>query len=202
MFFSRSSGSPGSSPGDQAAGIGSNITVELSGGTARTLSSCTIESPPQSSQGPSVAQRAVRAGAGYDLRGLEHKTLVHIDQRGETVYMDLMGPFKPDLSNTVYELTVVEGKHGWIEVTGLKDKSAPVAAEGLSRVVTDVMNNSNQNPRDIGRFHSDQGREFVMAVQYSISKILGRHQNVEYFLILQKLLQKYSKNTSEVLSGN
>jgi hypothetical protein len=41
-----------------------------------------------------------------------------------------------------------------------------------------------------------------MAVEYSISKILGRHQNVEYFLILQKLLQKYSKNTSEVLSGN
>ena len=30
-----------------------------------------------------------------------------------------------------------------------------------------------------------------MAVEYSISKILGRHQNVEYFLILQKLLVKY-----------
>ena len=42
----------------------------------------------------------------------------------------------------------------------------------------------------------------VMAVEYSISKILGRHQNSEYFLILQKLLEKYSKNTSEVLSGN
>ena len=41
-----------------------------------------------------------------------------------------------------------------------------------------------------------------MAVEYSISKILGRHQNVEYFLILQKLLQQYSKNTSEVLSRN
>jgi hypothetical protein len=46
------------------------------------------------------------------------------------------------------------------------------------------------------------GTVISMAVQYSISKILGRHQNVEYFLILQKLLVKYSKNTSEVLSGN
>ena len=36
--------------------------------TARSLSSCTIESPPQSSHGPSVAQRAVRAGAGHDQR--------------------------------------------------------------------------------------------------------------------------------------
>ena len=45
-------------------------------------------------------------------------------------------------------------------------------------------------------------RRSLMAVEYSISKILGRHQNVEYFLILQKLLEKYSKNTSEVLSGN
>ena len=52
--------------GNQAAGIGSSITVESNGGTARSLSSCTIESPPQSSQGPSVAQRAVRAATPFD----------------------------------------------------------------------------------------------------------------------------------------
>jgi len=42
------------------------------------------------------------------------KRVVHIDQRGETVYFDLMGPFPSDLSDTVYELIVVdiEGKHG------------------------------------------------------------------------------------------
>jgi len=44
---------------------GSRITVELSGGTARSLSSCTIGSPLQSFQRPNVAQRAVRAAAGY-----------------------------------------------------------------------------------------------------------------------------------------
>ena len=53
--------------GNQAARIGSRITVELSGGTARSLSSCTIESPVQSPQRLSVAQRAVRAGAGYEV---------------------------------------------------------------------------------------------------------------------------------------
>ena len=41
----------------EAAKIGSKITVELSGGTARSLSSCTIGSPAQSSQRPNVAQR-------------------------------------------------------------------------------------------------------------------------------------------------
>ena len=66
--------------------------------------------------------------------------------------MDLMGPFEADLSNAVYELTVVEGKYGWIEVTGLKDKSAPITVDGLSRVVTDVMNNSNQNPTARGMY--------------------------------------------------
>ena len=44
-----------------------SIAVELSGGTARSRSSCTIESPAQSSQRPSVAQTAARAGAGFDL---------------------------------------------------------------------------------------------------------------------------------------
>ena len=42
----------------------------------------------------------------------------------------------------------------------------------------------------------------IMAVEYSISKILGRHQNVEYYTSTRNILEKYSKNTSEVLSGN
>ena len=47
-----------------------SITVELSGGTVRSLSSYTMESPPQSSERPKVAQRAVRAGAGYEVDAL------------------------------------------------------------------------------------------------------------------------------------
>ena len=50
--------------GNQAARIGSRITVELNDLATRSLSSCTIVSPAQSSQRPSVAQRAARAGAG------------------------------------------------------------------------------------------------------------------------------------------
>ena len=45
-----------------------------------------------------------------------------------------------------------------------------------------------------------QAKKF-MAVEYSISKILGRHQNVEYFLILQKLLEKYSKILRKCFQG-
>jgi hypothetical protein len=40
-----------------------------------------------------------------------------------------------------------------------------------------------------------------MAVEYSISIILGRHQNSEYYTLTSIILEKYSKNTSEVLSG-
>ena len=47
-----------------------------------------------------------------------HKSATFIDQRGKTVYMDLMGPFEHDLSDTVYELTVLEGTHGWMEISG------------------------------------------------------------------------------------
>ena len=43
---------------------------------------------------------------------------------------------------------------------------------------------------------------FPMAVEYSISIILGRHQNSEYCTLTSIILEKYSKNTSEVLSGN
>ena len=105
------------------------------------------------------------------------KTLIHIDQRGETVYMDLMGPFEADLSNVVCELTVVEERYGWKGVTGLKDESAPITADGPSRIVIDVMNNSNQNPRDVGRFHSGQGREFAVEVEQLITRSGATHTN-------------------------
>ena len=39
------------------------------------------------------------------------------------------------------------------------------------------MNNSNQNPRDIGRFHSDQGREFVAEVEELIARSGATHTN-------------------------
>ena len=43
--FFRQIGSPGSSPGDQVPGRGSRITVESSGGTARSLSSQRMSTP-------------------------------------------------------------------------------------------------------------------------------------------------------------
>ena len=98
------------------------------------------------------------------------KSIVHIDQRGNTVYFDLMGPFPLDLEGNVYELTVSEGEHGWMEVTGIKDKSSAVAAESLCRVVSDCFNNSNQDPSSIGRYHSGQGKEFAGKVQELIEK--------------------------------
>ena len=52
-------------PGRPSRQGGPRVTVELGGGTARSLSPCTIGSPLQSFQRPSVAQRAVKAGAGY-----------------------------------------------------------------------------------------------------------------------------------------
>ena len=58
--------------GDQAVIDGSRITVELTGGTARSLSSCTIESASQSSHRPRAAQRAARGAATLRPRTRQH----------------------------------------------------------------------------------------------------------------------------------
>ena len=50
---------------NQAVGVGSSIAVESSAGTARSLSSYTLEIALKSHQGPSVAQRALRARGWY-----------------------------------------------------------------------------------------------------------------------------------------
>ena len=42
----------------------------------------------------------------------------------------------------------------------------------------------------------------TMAVEYLMSIVLGRHQNVEHNTCTSIILRKYSKNTSDVLSGN
>ena len=79
----------------------------------------------------------------------------------------------------------------YLDLDGLQVQDDHTAAEPLNQ--PQAQGTSNLQQATVLSF---------MAVKYSISKILGRHQNVEYFLILQKLLEKYSKNTSEVLSGN
>lgn len=86
--------------------------------------------------------------------------LVRTDQRGITVYLDLMGPFEEDLLGNVYEMTITEGKHGWIEVNGIKDKSSESTSEKFLDAVRDVMARSNQRVDDVGRVHTDQGKEF------------------------------------------
>ena len=83
-----------------------------------------------------------------------------VDQRGVAVYIDLMGPFEADLMGNVYEMTLTEGNHGWIEVVGLKDKSAKSTSKDLKAKLRDLANRSNQKLGDFGRVHSDQGSEF------------------------------------------
>ena len=104
-----------------------------------------------------------------------HKSVTYIDQRGNTVYMGLMGPFEHDLSDTVYELTVLEGQYGWAEVTGIKDKSSAITAAALSELVRDVMIHSNQDPASVGRLHSDQGNEFKGEVKEVIVRLGAQH---------------------------
>lgn len=89
------------------------------------------------------------------LRGRPHKSVRHIDSRGVTVHMDLMGPFEPDLDNTVYEVTVLEGTYGWLEIGGIKDKSSAATAAKLKDQIRDTLDNSNQDPREVGRAHTD-----------------------------------------------
>ena len=82
------------------------------------------------------------------------------DQRGGSVYMDLMGPFEEDLEGNVYDMTVLEGKCGWLEVIGLKDKSSESTNAVLVETLTELSNNTNQVNTDFGRVHTDQGGEF------------------------------------------
>ena len=56
-----------SSPGDQVPGIGSGIAVELNVSAVGSLSSCTIQSPLQSSKGLRVSDWALRARGGYEI---------------------------------------------------------------------------------------------------------------------------------------
>ena len=79
------------------------------------------------------------------------------DQRGGSVYMDLMGPFEEDLEGNVYDMTVLEGKCGWLEVIGLKDKSSESTNAVLVETLTELSNNTNQVSTDFGRVHTDQG---------------------------------------------
>ena len=86
-----------------------------------------------------------------------------------------MGPFEHDLSDTVYELTVLEGNYGWIEVTGIKDKGSAVTAAALSDLVRDVMIHSNQDPTSVGRLHSDQGDESKGEVKELVVRLGAQH---------------------------
>ena len=93
-------------------------------------------------------------------KGRPRKAVVDIKTRGETVYMDLMGPFEPDLKGNIYEVTALESKYGWIEVIGIEDKSSSNTLEAVKSLIRDVMNRSNQHPELVGRLHTDQGKEF------------------------------------------
>ena len=83
-----------------------------------------------------------------------------IDQRGGSVYIDLMGPFEEDLEGNVYVMIVLEGKCGWLEVIGLRDKSSESTSAVLVETMTELTNNTNQVRTDFGRVHTDQGGEF------------------------------------------
>ena len=51
------------------------------------------------------------------------KVPIHL-QNGLPLYIDLMGDFEPDLMNNIYEMVVLEGDHGWMEIKGIRDKSS------------------------------------------------------------------------------
>ncbi len=70
-----------------------------------------------------------------------------LDQRGGSVYIDLMGPFEEDIEGNVWDMTVLEGKCGWMEVVGLRDKSSETTNECLDPILTDISNNTNQLKR-------------------------------------------------------
>ncbi len=82
------------------------------------------------------------------------------DQRGGSIYIDLMGPFEEDLEGNVYDMTVLESKCGWIEVVGLRDKSCASTGAVIDQVLTEMSNSTNQLKTDFSRAHTDQGGEF------------------------------------------
>jgi hypothetical protein len=94
------------------------------------------------------------------IRQRRRVKVAKFDERGVTVYTVLMGPFEPCIRGTVYDMTVLEGKHGWIETVSLADKSAMTTADSILDTMRDVMNRSNQTLNDISRCHTDQGNEF------------------------------------------
>ena len=67
------------------------------------------------------------------------RTLITNNQTRVTVYLDLMGPSEPDVTGSVYEMIVLEGQHGWIEIEGIKDKSSESTIDRFLDTVRDVL---------------------------------------------------------------
>ena len=76
------------------------------------------------------------------------------------MYIDLMGPFEEDLQGTVYDMTVMDGDTGWLEVTGIRDKSSETTEGQLKEVLNRLSNRTNTRVEDFSRAHTDQGGEF------------------------------------------
>ena len=108
-------------------------------------------------------------------RARPRRTLVTNNQTGVIVYLDLMGPFEPDVTGSVYEMTVLEGQHGWIEIEGIKDKSSESTAERFLDTVRDVLSRSNQRFEDVSRVHTDQGNEFKGRFDRIVRQMTAQH---------------------------
>ena len=108
-------------------------------------------------------------------RARPRRTLVTNNQTGVTVYLDLMGPFEPDVTGSVYEMTVLEGQHGWIEIEGIKDKSSESTAERFLDTLRDVLSRSNQRSEDVSRVHTDQGNEFKGRFDRIVRQMTAQH---------------------------
>ena len=71
-----------------------------------------------------------------------------------------MGPFDEDIRRTIYEMLMMEGTYGWIEVDGIKDKTAGSTVETYKKGVRDLLSNTGQGDRHVARVHTDEGQEF------------------------------------------